>query len=89
MGLKTFVADAERQLAGHSQSVVDEFRSSLAELRPTKSDDEIRSWAEEGLALARHSLRSWEAAAEYYRVSPPVLQALSPAAFRRWVHAGR
>jgi nitric oxide reductase activation protein len=89
MGFETFVADAERKLAGHSPSVVEEFRSSLTELRPKLSEDELRSWAEEGLALAEHSLRSWEAAAEYYRVSPPVLQTLSPSAFRRWVHAGR
>src|ERR1700694_4594350 len=89
MGFETFVADTERKLAGHSPSVVEEFRSSRAELRPKLTEDELRSWAEEGLALAEHSLRSWEAAAEYYRVSPPVLQALSPAAFRRWVHAGR
>ena len=41
------------------------------------------------MALAEHSLRSWEAAVEYFRVSPQVVRALSPAAFRRWVRNGR
>ena len=89
MSFQTFVDEAERKLGQHSSSVVDEFRRALDELRPTLSEDDLRAWAEEGLSLAEHSLRSWEAAQEYFRVSPPVLGAISPGAFRRWVHAGR
>ncbi len=89
MTFAAFVAEAERKLGQHSSSVVEEFRRALAELRPKLPEDELRAWAEEGLSLAEHSLRSWEAAQEYFRVSPPVLQAVSREAFRRWVHAGR
>ncbi|MCH7699266.1 MAG: hypothetical protein IH865_10065 [Chloroflexi bacterium] len=89
MSLDQFVSEAERKLANHSASLPDEFRQSFDELRPTLSEHDLRSWAEEGLSLAEHSLRSWEAAAEYFRVSPQVVQKLEPAAFRRWVHAGR
>ena len=89
MSLDTFVAEAERRLANHSASVVDEFRRALDELRPALPEADLRSWAEEGLTLAEHSLRSWEAASEYFRVSPQIVRTLSPASFRRWVHAGR
>ena len=89
MSIDAFLHDAERKLAGHSASLPDELRQALDELRPQLSEADLRSWAEEGVALAEHSLRSWEAAAEYFRVSPQVVRALSPAAFRRWVRNGR
>jgi nitric oxide reductase activation protein len=89
MPLESFAAECERKLAGHAASVAEEFRRAFAELRPALSEHDLRSWAEEGVALAEHSLRSWEAAAEYFRVSPLVVRALAPGAFRRWVHAGR
>ncbi|OGO53277.1 MAG: hypothetical protein A2148_09125 [Chloroflexi bacterium RBG_16_68_14] len=89
MSFDAFVAEAERKLSSHSASVVEEFRLALSELRPHLSEHDLRSWTEEGLLLAGHSLRSWEAAAEYFRVSPQVVRTLSPPAFRRWVHAGR
>ncbi|MBI4571545.1 MAG: hypothetical protein HY723_06305 [Chloroflexi bacterium] len=89
MSFESFAAEAERKLAAHGASVAEEFRRALAELRPRLPEHDLRAWAEEGVALAGHSLRSWEAAAEYFRVSPLVLGALTPAAFRRWVHAGR
>src|SRR3990170_5643183 len=89
MSFEAFVAEADRKLAAHSASVVEEFRRALEELRPGLSAHDLRSWVEEGLALAEHSLRSWEAAGEYFRVSPHVVRSLSPAVFRRWVHAGR
>ena len=56
---------------------------------PVLSEQDYRTWAEEGVELAGHSLRSWEAAAEYYRVSAEVMRALPSAAFRRWAHASR
>ena len=89
MSIDAFLHDAERKLADHSASLPEALRSALAELRPSLAESDLRSWVEEGLVLADHSLRSWEAAAEYFRVSPQVVRTLSPAAFRRWVHAGR
>ena len=88
MSFDSFVAEAERRLANHNASVVEEFRRALAELRPSLSEHDLRSWVEEGLTLADHSLRSWEAAAVYFRASPNVVRMVSPAIFRRWVHAG-
>jgi len=89
MTLERFLAETERKLASHSMSLPEEFRRSVELLRPRLQEDDLRSWAEEGVALASHSLRSWEAAVEYFKVSPEVLAVLPLPAFRRWVHAGR
>ena len=89
MTFQVFAAEAERKLAGHSPTLPEEFRTALNELSPSMSEAELRAWAEEGLALAEHSLRSWEAASEYFKVSPKTMRSLAPPAFRRWVHAGR
>ncbi|MGB2694735.1 MAG: hypothetical protein WBD55_06040, partial [Dehalococcoidia bacterium] len=110
MAFETFIAECERRLAHHNDSLVEEFRRALNELRPPLTpgpspkgrgesasttgaalldDAALRAWAEEGVALAEHSLRSWEAAAEYFQVSPQIVRSISPAMFRRWVHAGR
>jgi hypothetical protein len=89
MSFDAFAAEAERKLGNHSATAVEEFRAALGELRPRLSEGDLRLWAEEGVALAEHSLRSWEAAVEYFRVSPQVVGTLPATAFRRWVHAGR
>ncbi|MCH7811529.1 MAG: hypothetical protein IH958_02765, partial [Chloroflexi bacterium] len=89
MSLESFIADVEVKLAEFSAALPDDFRKAHAELQPNLPEADLRAWAQEGLALAGHSLRSWEAASEYFQVSPEVVRQLSPPAFRRWVHAGR
>jgi nitric oxide reductase NorD protein len=46
-------------------------------------------WAEDGLELAGHSWRSWEAASEYFRATPQVLPLMGFAALQRWAQRGR
>ena len=53
------------------------------------SEADFRMWAEEGVELAGHSLRSWEAAVDYFRVSGEVMRIAAVGGFRRWAHAGR
>ena len=50
-----------------------EYRSALEAAAGRLTPDELRVWAETGVALAQQSLRSWESAAEYFRVTPQVL----------------
>ena len=54
MSIDAFLHDAERKLAGRSASLPDELRQALDELRPQLSEADLRSWAEEGVALAGH-----------------------------------
>ncbi len=84
-----FLDEIERKLATHSPTLADEYRLAVAELKPILSESDFRLWSEEGVGLAGHSLRSWEAAVDYFRASPGVLRAMPAAAFRRWAHAGR
>ncbi|MBI1886705.1 MAG: hypothetical protein HYS09_10415 [Chloroflexi bacterium] len=79
----------EKQLAPFSTALVSEFRRSAEAVSPLLSREELVQWAEEGLELARQSWRSWEAAGEYFRASPQVLEMLGFAGFGRWSQHGR
>ncbi|HXK33022.1 MAG TPA: VWA domain-containing protein [Dehalococcoidia bacterium] len=79
----------ERKLAAHAPSLALEFKRASDDILPVLSESDYRLWAEEGVELAEHSLRSWEAAVDYFRVSTQVMRALNTTSFRRWAHAGR
>ncbi len=79
----------DKQLTPFSTSLVVEFRKAADAIRDQLSDDELKAWAEDGLDLARQSWRSWEAAGEYYRVTPQVLPMLGSQGFQRWARHGR
>lgn len=79
----------EKQLAPFSTTLVSEFRRSAEAVADILTADEVRQWAEEGLDLARQSWRSWEAAGEYFRVTPEVLAVFGFRDFRRWAQCGR
>lgn len=79
----------EKQLAPFSTSLVAEFRRAASAVGDLMSDEELGRWAEQGLDLARQSWRSWEAAGEYFRVTPQMLRALGFDSFMRWLKYGR
>lgn len=81
--------EAEARLAQLSPVLLDAFRDARSRLPAGLSREQERLWLEEGLALAGHSLRSWEAAADYFRAAPYVLLRGDEASFRRWAAAGR
>ncbi len=81
--------DIETKLSRHSPGLPHDFRVAAQRLAQMLAYEDLRTWADEGVALAAHSLRSWEAASEYFQVSPDVVRLLQPSAFLRWVHAGR
>jgi nitric oxide reductase NorD protein len=66
-----------------------EFRHGLQLASETLDDEQLRRWAQIGVDLAGQSLRSWEAAAEYFRVSPEVLKEIQFSSFDRWAGYGR
>ncbi|MEO6197654.1 MAG: hypothetical protein ABIP58_06030, partial [Dehalococcoidia bacterium] len=82
-------AHYDKQLTPYSTSLIADFRQAADNLGDRLSDDELRAWAEDGLDLARQSWRSWEAAGEYYRVSPQVLPIVGSEGFRVWARHGR
>ena len=85
---KRIYSSYEKKLTPFSTSLVAEFRRAADEIGDLMSDDELRDWADQGLELARQSWRSWEAAGEYYRVTPQVLPLLGSVGFKRWAKHG-
>jgi nitric oxide reductase NorD protein len=77
------------ELGGYPLSLPREFRKAAEEAATVLNAEQLRLWAEDGAALARHSLRSWEAAAEYFRVTPQALAVVPFASFRRLTGYGR
>ena len=50
--------------------------------------DEVGLWAKEGVSIGSQTIRSWEAAIEYYKVSPDVCRFLSFPSFMQWARCG-
>jgi hypothetical protein len=86
---KQFLDEIERKLGAHSPTLAAAYSEAAAELLPILAEADFRTWAEEGVELAAHSLRSWEAAIDYFRVSGDVLRAVPSSGFRKWAHAAR
>ena len=65
-----------------------EFDAAAAPLGDVLAPAELRQWADDGVTIAQQSLRSWEAASDYYRASPGMLDQLTFSRFREWTRAG-
>jgi hypothetical protein len=85
-----FIQAHESELSGTLPApLLEDFRKAVHELIGVLPHEHFDTWFDEGKALAGHSLRSWEAAGEYFRVSPLVIQVLNFPAFQAWVRCGR
>ena len=72
-------------LQGHGVGLRDEFLEAARALEALQlPEEELERWAERGAALASQSLRSWEAAVEYFRVSPEVIRLVPFDIVERW-----
>ena len=77
------------ELGKFPASVVDEFDKARAQMPPNLTDVQIREWANSGLEIAQETVRSWEAAAEFYKVSPRVLGYMPLNYFFKWTDCGK
>ena len=82
------LAEAEQELRRFPSSVVDEFNKAAEKLRPEISESDLVSWAQQGVEIARQTVRSWEAASEFFFTSPDVLKHLSAVQLKDWGHCG-
>ena len=80
--------DAREQLRQFPPALSQDFEAALAAVSEVLEPDELGSWLNDGLDIARHSLRSWEAAAEYFRASGPVLEQITYDRMREWCAVG-
>jgi hypothetical protein len=71
-------------LAQRGVALRDEFTESARELEEILDPVDLERWAERGADLATQSLRSWEAASEYFHVSPDVARTIPFDLVMRW-----
>ena len=80
---------ARESLRAFPPALLQEFETAHEGLSDVLSSKEMEAWATEGVAIARHSLRSWEAASDYFRASPSMLERLTFPRFDEWIGTGR
>ncbi len=78
------VAQHEPELRKFGQTLPEDLQVAATALEGRLSADDLERWAEAGVRLARRSLRSWEAAAEYFRAAPSVAERLSASELLDW-----
>ncbi len=83
------LAEYDDQLAALAPGLPGDLREAAPAVAAKLGKEGFQRWAEEGVALAGQSLRSWEAASEYFRASPQVAQLLPLDCVLRWCHFGR
>ena len=84
-----YIQDVEARLNQQSENLGPAFREAVAALPESLTEDRARAWAEEAIAVAEHSVRSWEACADFLAASPRLLASLDQASFRLWASSGR
>jgi nitric oxide reductase NorD protein len=84
-----YLQDIEDRLTRQSDNLGPAFRLALEALPRDLPDDRLRAWADEAVAVAEHSVRSWEACADYLAAAPKLLPTLDGASFQAWAVAGR
>jgi hypothetical protein len=64
--------------------VVEEFDKARAKMPRTMEDGSILLWGQAGLGIADQTVRSWEAASQYFKVSPRVVAYMPFNYFMKW-----
>ena len=79
----------EAELEQYPSAVLTEYRKAEAAVAKRLEPVDLATWGQEGLTIAQHSFRSWEAAGEYFRASPFAVTQLTFAQVVRWGRWGR
>ena len=80
--------EIEAELAKLPPAVAEAYREVSSDIGESFNDEEMTLWAKEGSTIGAHTVRSWESAVEYYRVSPSVARALAFPSFMQWARCG-
>ena len=78
-----------QELAEFPASVSEEFEKARAQMPDTLTEAQKVEWARSGIEIAQKTVRSWEAAAQYYKVSPIVLTFMPLNYFYKWSDSGK
>jgi len=78
----------EQDLLGFSLPVQEEYQRAAVTVRGKLSPEEYQLWVQEGSHLGQSGFRTWQAAVEYFRASPEVLDVVTFARLQSWVSVG-
>ena len=84
----TVTGDLLAELSKLPPAVTEAYEAVADAMGDSFSDEELALWAKEGVAIGTQTVRSWESAVEYYRVSPEVARSLAFASFMQWARCG-
>lgn len=76
------------ELTHFPASVLEEFETGLKSMPDTMTAEQTVDWAKSGLEIAQQTVRSWEAAAQFFKVSPEVVGFMPFNYFVRWNECG-
>ena len=76
------------ELAKLPPAVTEAYEAVSDAMAESFTDEEMALWAKEGVSIGTQTVRSWESAVEYYRVSPEVARSLAFASFMQWARCG-
>ena len=82
------ISEIEIELAKLPPAVLEAYQAANESVTESFGEDEVGLWAKEGLTIGTQTVRSWESAIEYYRVSPEVSKFLSFPSFMQWARCG-
>ncbi len=80
--------DIKDELRRFPASVLEELEKARELMPDTMTDAQGLEWGRSGLEIAQQTVRSWEAAAQYYRVSPQVITFMPFNYFIKWTECG-
>ena len=81
-------AEIESDLKKLPPSVLEEYYRAREVMTSAFGEEEVALWAKEGVTIANQTVRSWEAAVEYFRACPEVATLLSFPSFMQWARCG-
>ena len=76
------------ELQKHPAALLAAYEAAIDDVTAVVGSGSALRWAEEGVRLASLGTRAWEAATEYYKASPAVVQVIGFPQFERWVESG-
>ena len=77
-----------QELKGFGASLPDDLLQGLQGLSEIYDQSQLEQWVKIGVNLAHHSLRSWEATSEFFRVSPEMAKKLTFSELKQWSEIG-
>ncbi|MBI2918492.1 MAG: VWA domain-containing protein [Chloroflexi bacterium] len=78
----------QAELSAYPAVLAAEAKKASAAMARHLATGELENWMQEGVALTRHSPRSWEASLDYFRTSPLVVEKLAYPFLLHWMHWG-